>query len=375
VRAAFSFVGLALGTMLAGPLSPLTKHLLPVLGFHHPAWAIFLPQCIAFLAVFIMFNIAGWALHEKIAFQFKYKVDDRKRINWERLSSALGLCLGLLNGAAWFVLLMIPIYVAGYFTTEAGADEAPLVARFLTSARADLVGLNLDRVAAAYDPTPPQLYQASDIATLLLHNPPLENRFGHYPTVLQLGERSDFQALAADGSLQQLLAMGKPIEVIQYPSVQGLLTNGTVVREVSAMIENDLDDLQHYLTTGQSPKFEGETVLGVWNVDRAASLAQERRRHPGLTPVQVRQIQADMFPIIAGLSLTALPNHQILMKKLDLTTHEKNMVASGTWKKEEGSYQVNLPGSRPETSVIEVQEEGKLLLPKDSYVLVFDKEM
>jgi hypothetical protein len=375
VRAAFSFVGLVMAALLAGPLSPLTKHLLPLFGLKHPVWGIFVPQLIAFLVVLIIFKFAGHALHEKIAFRFKYKVDDRARINWERLYARLGLCVGLLNGTVYFILLLIPVYAAGYFTTEAAADNAPLGAKLLTSTRAQLGHLNMDRVLAAYDPTPRQVYQAADIATLVLHNPLLESRLGHYPTFLQLGERKEFQDLTTDPALQQLVAEGKIIDVINYPKVQALLTNAAVTRDVSAMIGNDLDDLQQYLATGQSPKFESETILGVWDIDRPASLAQERRRHPGLTPLQVKQIQMDMYPIIAGLSLTALPDHHIILKKLDPSSLNKSIVAAGTWKREEGSYQVNLPGSRPETSVIEIQDGIKLLLPKDSYVLVFEKEM
>jgi len=374
VRAAFSFVGLVMATFLAGPLSPLTKHLLPLLGLKHPGWAIFVPQLIAFAVVLIIFKIAGHALNEKISFKFKYKVDDRKRIDWERLSSRLGLCVGLLNGAIYFILLTIPIYAAGYFTTEAAADNAPWQARLLTNTRAQMTRDGIDKVAAAYDPTPRQVYLAADIGALILHNPLLESRLAHYPVLLELGERPEFQALGADPNLQQLVAESKTLEVIQYPPVQAMLTNGDITTLVSAMIGNDLDDLQHYLMTGQSEKFDGETILGVWDVDRAASLAQERHRHPGLTPLQVKQIQSDMYPVITGLSLTAQPNKQIILKKQDPTTMTKTKVATGTWKKDEGAYQINLPGNRPETSVIEIQDGNKLLLPKDSYVLVFDKE-
>lgn len=375
VRAAFSFVGLILAILLSGPLSALTKYLPPLLGFHHPVWGIFLPQLIAFAVVLIIFKVAGHAINEKIAFKFKYKVDDRKRIDFERLSSRLGLCVGLLNGTVYFILLLIPIYAAGYFTTEAAADNAPLGAKFLTHTREQMTHDGLDKVAAAYDPTPHQVYQASDIATLVLHNPLLESRLAHYPPLMQLGERPEFQALGTDPTLQQLVAEGKILEVVKYPTVQAMLTNAAITTLVSGMIGNDLDDLQHYLATGQSEKFDGETILGIWNIDRPASLAQERRRHPGLTPLQIKQIQMEMFPIITGLSLTALPDNQIILKKLDSSTMTKSKVATGTWKKEEGSYQINLPGNRPETAAIEIQDGNKLLLPKDSYVLVFDKEM
>ena len=33
------------------------------------------------------------------------------------------------------------------------------------------------------------------------------------------------------------------------------------------------------------------------------------------------------------------------------------------------------PGSKPETTEIEIDEGDTLLLPKDGYVLVFDKEL
>lgn len=44
IRAGFSFLGLFFGVVLAGPLSPLTKHLLPLLGLVHPLWQFFVPQ-------------------------------------------------------------------------------------------------------------------------------------------------------------------------------------------------------------------------------------------------------------------------------------------------------------------------------------------
>src|ERR1700677_294503 len=184
VRAAFSFLGLVFGIMLAGPLSPLTKHLLPVFGLTHPAWQIFVPQAISFLIVVLIFKIAGAVLHSKLAVFYKYKVDDRTRINWERMYSRLGFCVGLLNGTVYFILIMIPLYVGGYFTTEAHGDDDPAGAQFLTKMRAELHEDKMDGVLAAYDPTPGSVYKAADIVTLVLHNPLLESRLSHYPPFL-----------------------------------------------------------------------------------------------------------------------------------------------------------------------------------------------
>jgi uncharacterized membrane protein required for colicin V production len=376
VRAAFSFFGIVIGAMLAGPLSPLTKHLLPLFGLSHPVWQIFLPQAIAFLVVLVIFKIAGQVLHQKIAVFYKYKVDDRSRISWERMYARVGFCVGLLNGTVYFILLMIPLYVGGYFTTEAQANEsAPAGARFLSGIRADLTRDKMDHVVAAYDPTPPQVYKAADIATLVLHNPLSENRLAHYPPFLLLAERPEFKNLSTDITLQQMIQSQAPVaDIVKYPAVQAILTNSSITTEISGLIANDLDDLSNYLMSGQSAKYDSEPILGIWKGSRSQTMAELRRQQPDLTPVQLRAKESDIFPIVEGLSLTGLPDGQMILKKLNATSADNTVISAGPWKHEGSTYQVTLPGSHPETSEVKV-EDNKLFLPKDGYVLVFEKEM
>lgn len=120
IRASFSLVGLFFGVILAKPLSPLTKHLLPIFGLSHPIWQLFVPQALAFAIVLVIFIMAGFAAHRKLIVHFKYKVDDKRVIRWERLYARLGFCVGILNGAIYFFLIMIPIYIGGYFTGRGG---------------------------------------------------------------------------------------------------------------------------------------------------------------------------------------------------------------------------------------------------------------
>jgi hypothetical protein len=377
VRGAFSFFGLVFGAVLAGPLSPLTKHLLPVIGLVHPVWGIFVPQAIAFLLVLIIFKIAGQVFHQKIAVYFKYKADDVTRLSWQQMYSRVGFCVGMLNGSIYFLLLMVPIYVGGYFTAEAQTSEGdPASARFLTQTRAELQKVKLDHVVAAYDPTPPQVYKAADIATLVLHNPLLEARLSHYPPLLQLAEQPEFKSLANDVPLQQLIqTQAKAGKIIEYPKVQAIVTNAAITAEVSALIGNDLDDLQGFLMTGQSAKYDSEPILGIWTGDRAGTMTQARRRQPGMTPLQLREKEQNIYPILEGLSLTAIPNGQMILKKSTPNNPDNTVVATGTWKREGAGYQVTLPGSHPETSDVRIEDGNELLLPKDGYVLVFDKEM
>jgi hypothetical protein len=377
VRAAFSFFGLLFGALLAAPLSPLTARLLPLLGLHHPMWGTFAPQVLGFLIVLIIFKICGHAVHRKIAVYFKYKVDDKALYRWRRLYSRLGLCVGLLNGSAYFILLMVPVYAAGYFTAEVGSDEsAPPGVRFLTAMRAQLEALKLDRLMATYDPLPAQAYQAADIADLILHNPLLESRLGHYPPVLELAEQPDFKDLANDVALQQMIQSQAAIsDILRYPKVQAMLTNATITAQISHLLGQDLDDLQAYLMTGQSAKYDPETILGVWNIDASATIAQLRKREPKITPKELGRREQEIYPMIKGLSLTATPDNHMVLKKPNPNTTESTVVATGTWKKEGDTYQVNLPGSVPETSEIEIENENRLFLPKSGVVMAFDKEM
>jgi hypothetical protein len=73
--------------------------------------------------------------------------------------------------------------------------------------------------------------------------------------------------------------------------------------------------------------------------------------------------------------LTATPDNHMVLKKPNPNTTESTVVATGTWKKEGDTYQVNLPGSVPETSEIEIENENRLFLPKSGVVMAFDKEM
>ena len=375
IRTGFSLVGLFFGVALAGPLSPLTKHLLPLLGLAHPLWQLFVPQALAFLIVLIIFMIAGGMAHRRLSLHFKYRADEKQIISWERLYRRLGCCVGLLNGAVYFFLLMIPIYIGGYFTAEAASEgNNPPAAQFLTKTRAELHDLKLDRVLAAYDPTPAQVYQASDIADLVMHNPLLKSRISHYPPLLTLGQRPQFQALANDEPLLEMIDRQANIgEILKYPAVQAIVTNTTLTSEIYGILGKDLNDLQEYLTTGKSPKFDDETILGVWTIDPQATLAQERKRH-SLTPRQMAKVRQEMYPIITDLSLTATTDHQMILKKQAPGGASSTIVGVGTWKKD-GEYQVTIPGSKPENTEIEIEEGDTLLLPKDGYVLVFDKEM
>ena len=380
VRSLFSLVGFAFGVALAGLLSPLTKHLLPLAGFHHPFWSLFLPQVIAFFIVLIIFMIGGNHVHHRILMHFKYDEEDARFILWSRLYSRLGLSVGLINGAVYFVLIMAPIYVGGYFAAEAASTTDSGGAKFLAHTREDIHSLGLDRVLAAYDPLPAQMYQASDIIDLVLHNPDLGDRLAHYPPFLTLAQRQEYQDLASDQDLQKLLASGASIrEILDYPRVHAMLTNSAVTSDVYALLGSDsagLTDLQQYLLTGKSAKYDSETILGSWEVNPEATYGWVRRRNGNLTPLQLSRERARLSSFVPGISFVATIDNKILLKKQNDADPSlpSATVASGSWKKDGDDYIVDLPGSHPEAAQLQFENGQRFLLPKDGDVLVFDKD-
>ena len=116
VRVGFSFFGILIGAVLAVPLGRLLGKLLGPLGIKDPivVWAI--SPLIVFVLFSIIFKVAAAAAHHKVEVHYKYHAGDLRLALWERLNHRLGLCLGLLNGTAYLILIAFLIYVPSYLT-------------------------------------------------------------------------------------------------------------------------------------------------------------------------------------------------------------------------------------------------------------------
>jgi hypothetical protein len=310
----------------------------------------------------------------------KYESDDARYFIWHRMFTRLGFCTGLFNGAVYFVLLMVPLYIGGWFAQAAAAtaDDAaalPGGARFLAHTRVSLHNLGMDRLLSAYDPVPAKVYQAADITVLVLHNPLLESRLANYPPCLTLVQRHpEFHDLGNDLDLQQMIQSQAPVgEILKHPAVQAIVTNSAITGDIESLLGDNLDDLQTYLTTGQSPKYDSEPILGSWSVNPEATYAQLRKRG-GMTPLQIRNNRIRMASFVPGLSIICTIDNEFIMKKASEASTDSSVVAAGTWKKDGDSYDVNLPGAKPPTTEIEIENGSRMLLPKDGDVLVFDKD-
>jgi len=66
LRAAFSFIGLLLGAMLAMPLSGVTGWVLHLVGIRHPTKLAFLAPVLAWVVVLAIFKIVANTVHRKV---------------------------------------------------------------------------------------------------------------------------------------------------------------------------------------------------------------------------------------------------------------------------------------------------------------------
>ena len=190
IRVAFSLVGILLGALLAGPLGRLVKPLLVALGVKNPILAGVLAPLIVFLLFSIIVKVAGFMVHQKVDVHFKYHAGDLRLALWERLSRRLGLCLGLVNGALYLILISFVIYTFGYWTVQMASDDKdPRLVRILNRLAQDEQNAGFVKVARAVSPMPEIWYDAADLAGLIYNNPLSEARLARYPAFLGLAER------------------------------------------------------------------------------------------------------------------------------------------------------------------------------------------
>src|SRR5438552_786167 len=112
IRVAFSFVGIVVGAVLAVPLGRHLGRVFTLVGVKDPLLVWALGPLLVFILFSVIFKIAAAAAHHKADVHYKYHAGDLRLALWERLNHRLGLCLGLLNGAAYLILLSFVIYLS-----------------------------------------------------------------------------------------------------------------------------------------------------------------------------------------------------------------------------------------------------------------------
>jgi hypothetical protein len=384
IQMAFSSVGILLGALLAGPLGRLLKPLLVVLGMKNPVLAWALAPLIVFLIISIAFKIGGFTVHQKVDVHFRYKTGDLRFALWERLSHRVGLCLGVFNGALYIILISFVIYVFSYWTVQlATEDKDARIVRIFNRLGEDVQSTGFAKVARAIDPMSPTWYEAADMAGLIYRNPLLEARLARYPAFLGLAERQEFQDLGNDTQLTELRQRGEPIRVVlDQPTAQTILQNPDLLKQIWATVAPELKDLPAFLTTGKSPKYDAEKILGRWSFNIKVTMNLFRRAKPNISSTDMQKWKKMMLSAFAKTSFVATTDHQAILKNVPRI----NLAAAGAapagapqtlkgqWKSSDGKYQLALSGGNRDEALSATIEGDRLTIGMDGLELAFDRE-
>jgi hypothetical protein len=347
IRVGFSLVGILFGALLASPLSGPVKSILSAVGVKSPILLWLLPPLIVFVFVLALFKVAALFVHQKVEVYYKYNAGDLRISLWERLNHRLGLCLGIANGVAYFVLATCALYPLSYWSYQmARPDSDPKTVRLINRLGKDLEDTGMSKVARALDKNPPEFYEAADVVGLVYQHPLLEARLSRYPAFLGLAERPEFQELATDTQFSELRQRQASLaELIKYPRVQAMIQNADLLKTIKDSAVTNLSDLQAFLTNGVSEKF-GEKILGRWNFDPNSSILLVRKAKPNISAKEVLALRRQLTALFTRTSLVATTDEKAFLKNMPSMTPGaqpgEGQKFEGEWKGADGNYIVSL---------------------------------
>ena len=401
IKVGFSLVGIFAGIVLAIPLSPAVEFVLPIFGVSTPWTKAIIGPTVALLLVGAVFKVAALFVSRKVDYHFKYRASDAVRALWERMNRRLGLCLGMVNGWIYFLLICMLASVLGYFTTQMNAGENSAFAlRAFTKMAEDLKSTHMDKAVVGLTPvqalTEKRYYEISDFMGFLANNRSVIGRFRTYPPFAVMAKKPTFQPLAEDKDFVRLVETEQdPMVLLNHARVQEILTNSDAMTEVLSI---DLKDLTTYLTTGKSDKFAQERILGTWVYNFPSSFVLARKEGADLLTSQIMKVRKELEGRFAGaLFVTSMDNRAAVQLPTALEGTPCPGVSNatlrtsymGSWKHTGDSYQLTLapsskssyhpPGTPPSVvntsqATIEKQPEVEQISFKLSgQPVVFDK--
>ena len=383
IRAATSFVGIVTAALFAGILGKQLKPLFPHVGLQNPTLIWLLAPLAAFIIIFALFKFAGFFIHRKAYLFYKYKAGDLRLALWARLNSRLGLCVGLLNGTAYLLLVSCVIYNLSYWTIQMAPSPGEFVAiRLVNQMGHDLDATSLTGAARSIVSLPDMYYKLADLAGLLRQNPRLKDRVESYPAFLSLAERDDFKQLGQNGDFQDAWKNLAPVtQLLKNPPVLAMLKNNELTTTVFDIVQTDWDDLNGYLKTGKSPEYDSEKLLGRWDFNANVSVAMLLVNRPNIPPAEIRRLRSLWSNAYAQTVFLAGADHQAFLEQLPhfavqngATVVAEKVTSQGQWENAGTNYNLSLGGTGPGKSMTAHTDGQRLTIKSGNDSLIFDRE-
>jgi hypothetical protein len=302
---------------------------------------------------------------------------------WERLNARLGLCLGVLNGVLYCVLLAFVLHTASYVTVQfASTDGDPRSMRVLNYLGKDLESSGMYKVSGAFG-MPKSWYDAADLGAVIYQNPLVEARLARYPAFLGISERPEFKDLGGDRDFTEMRLKRAPVmDVANHSKAQTIVQNPETLTLLWGILKTDMGDLSNYLRTGISAKYDQESIVGRWLFEPRLALAAKRRAKPNMTSRESTELRRWFEAAFAQTSLVAMVDRQALLKNLPSlrvppATQPPAPIQAGTqlvqgqWNKTGAQYLFTFSGGAEAPATV---EGDRLRLNYEGTELVFSKE-
>jgi len=132
-----------------------------------------------------------------------------------------------------------------------------------------------------------------------------------------LSERPELQQLGSDQGFTDLRARQEPIKkVLENPQVRAILDNHELLQAIWDTVIPDTKDLEIFLRTGKSPKYDSEAILGRWHFDLNLTVGAMRRAKPNTTSSEMQKMKKWMVGAFQNTQLLAMTDHHAILKNL-----------------------------------------------------------
>jgi hypothetical protein len=385
INAAISFVGILFAALLAVPVGKMIHPLLPHLGASNPITAWVLAPLFGFILVSIVFKVVAFTVHRKADVYYRYKAGDLRQALWQRLNTRLGICIGLLNGAAYFVLICFVIFNVSYWTTQAASasQEQPAMIRLTNRLGEDMEATGVARAATAVGTLQPMYYQLADLSGFLMQNPQTGGRLANYPALASLWERDDMQGLVNDATLTKSLTSSATLgDILKEQPVQDFLKNKQLTALVWGIFESNMNDLTNYLQTGKSAKYDSQKILGRWELNVNVTLAWLRQANPKMPSKEMAAVRALWSQAYAQTTVLITPDNQVFVKNLPKFQSQPGQPLfqpenwKGDWSLDGSNYTLHITLNGEDKFLNATTDDGLRLSVKDGKnLLIFDRMM
>jgi hypothetical protein len=383
IRVSFSLVAIIVSALLAGPLAVYVQPILPKVGVHSPTAIWMISPVIVFVLLLIPFKSVGFFVHRKVEVYFKYKDDGRHLYRWNRLNARLGLGLGLVNGLIYLILISFIIFDLSYWTTQVcTSEDESFPIRLLNRLGRDSATTGFAQIARSVDPMPDSYFKYADFAGLLWQNPQLRERLADYPMFISLTERDDFKQLGQNTEFQNAWKQRAPIsQLLDNAQFKSMRENQETANLIWGMVQDNFDDLNTYLQTGQTPKYASEKIVGRWTLNTAATTSRLLETRPVISSREMRALRAWVAQSYAHTAFVAGADGQAFLKELPHMTTQpgrppttENASWHGRWKGDGTDFELSLNSGNNKQSMPAQLEDNRLTIKDDKTTLVFNRE-